>query len=630
MSLYSDPKWLEALVVYAEPLVSGRRVIVFGDASSGLAGHLVRAGARLVHVYDLDAARAGREAANQLRGVVVRALTPEAEFDVREGAFELALIPEFQEVRSIADLPAKVRRLVGQAGACIAATRSSAADAPEYYELYDAVSLQFASVQMLGLLPFGGLTFAELGESEGKGVSVDTQLLSDVPLPQRFIAIAGQRDTRLDAYTIVQTDAGNTGASVTMLEELRVKFDESSSRGTNFEREAVKLRDELNRVQSRAGDNHVRAERLNQDLRQLEEELEKQRARGFKLTREVEEERKLRQKAEVELGMSRGNPELQSGKARVAELEAALRELRDAAPASPGLDPSVLAASERAVAEVNARAEQLHAQLEQANHAVARSRSRIDDVERQLMGAAKALEEAEARAIQAEAQEQRLAVVAEQAVANAETYRRTLAEQGGGYEAELQRFEEVLRERAKQIQQLEHEVLRRERLVKELLSTLEELGASHASPDQVVALERQCTGLVREVDHQAQRAAQLEQHGNELKKSLLERQREQAQTLGEIDALHGKLDALALETARREGDLQASFWRVAELEGQLASKSAAQLDHADQIARARAEIQAHLVTIDELRRVQATVEGATAAVPSEESPLHPQPQPPLT
>ena len=500
MTVYSDPKWLEALVVVAEPLVAGRRVVVFGDAGNGLAGHLVRAGARLVHVYDCDGDRVAREAANQLRGVVVRTLTPDAEFDVREGAFELALIPEFQDVRAIADISAKVRRLVGPAGACIAATRSSAADAPEYYELYDAVSLQFAHVQMLGLLPFGGLTFAELGENESKGVSVDTQLLGEVPLPQRFIAIAAQRDTRLDAYTIVQTDTGSTGASAVMLEELRMKADESTSRGTTFEREATKLRDELGRVQARAGDNHVRAERLNQDLVQLEEALEKQRAFTSKLTRE----------------------------------------------------------------------------LEQANHAVARSRERIDDVERQLMGAASAIEETEGRALRAEAEEQRLQVVAERAEANALLYQRELLNQGGGYENELQRFEEVLRDRAKQIQQLEHEIVRRERIVKELLSTLEDLGASQASPDQLVALERQCAGLVREVDHQASRAAQLEQRLSDSGKALAERVRLLAEVQLEGESLRAKLDALALETARREGDLQASFWRVAELEGELATRHAAE------------------------------------------------------
>jgi hypothetical protein len=509
MSAHNDPKWLEAWVVVAEPLVAGRRVVVFGDAGSGLAAHLVRAGARLVHVYDRDGERAKREAAHQLRGVVVRTLSPDVEFDVREGAFELALIPEFQEVRAIADLTAKVRRLVGPAGACIAATHSSAADAPEYYELYDAVSLQFAHVQMLGLVRFGGLTFAELGETEGKGVSVDTQLLGEVPLPHRFIAVAAQRDTRLDPYTIVQTDSGGTGASAAVLEELRLKADESTRRGATLEREATKLRDELGRVQARAGDNDVRAERMTHDMRQLEEELDRQRARATQLS------------------------------------------------------------SER---ESNTVADELRTQLAEAKHAIARSRERIEDVERQLMGAASAIEETEGRAHRAEAEENRLLAVVAQAEAKAVACESALRHQGGGYESELQRFEEVLRDRAKQIQQLEQEVARRERMVKELLSTLEELGTSQASPEQLVALERQCAGLVREVDHQASRATDLEQRLGEEGRARADRARLLAETQVEVESLRAKLNTLALETARREGDLQASYWRVAELEGELAAK----------------------------------------------------------
>jgi predicted nucleic acid-binding Zn-ribbon protein len=43
----------------------------------------------------------------------------------------------------------------------------------------------------------------------------------------------------------------------------------------------------------------------------------------------------------------------------------------------------------------------------------------------------------------------------------------------------------------------------------------------------------------------------------------------------ENTALRQKLDALALELARREGDAQASGWTIAELEGRLAAASAA-------------------------------------------------------
>src|SRR5580704_8514005 len=50
------------LAVYAESLVAGARVAVFGDASIGLAARLSEQGAHSVHVWDPDSARARIEA----------------------------------------------------------------------------------------------------------------------------------------------------------------------------------------------------------------------------------------------------------------------------------------------------------------------------------------------------------------------------------------------------------------------------------------------------------------------------------------------------------------------------------------------------------------------------------------
>ena len=45
------------LSAYLEPLLRGRRVAILGDATIGLADELSQRGARLLHVYDPDAAR---------------------------------------------------------------------------------------------------------------------------------------------------------------------------------------------------------------------------------------------------------------------------------------------------------------------------------------------------------------------------------------------------------------------------------------------------------------------------------------------------------------------------------------------------------------------------------------------
>ena len=68
---------LDALVVYAEPLASGAHAIVIGDAESSIADRLLDLGARGVHVFDPDPARAANAARSAPRGVSVRALVGE-------------------------------------------------------------------------------------------------------------------------------------------------------------------------------------------------------------------------------------------------------------------------------------------------------------------------------------------------------------------------------------------------------------------------------------------------------------------------------------------------------------------------------------------------------------------------
>ncbi len=105
---------------------------------------------------------------------------------------------------------------------------------------------------------------------------------------------------------------------------------------------------------------------------------------------------------------------------------------------------------------------------------------------------------------------------------------------------ELVRLEEALRERSQAVRLLEGEVALRDRMVRDLVGVMDE--APPASP--VEAGARGDAGA-----HDA---------------------------LADANAhLRGRLDALALDLARREGAAQASAWRIEELERQLAQASAA-------------------------------------------------------
>ncbi len=209
------------LVVLAEALVSEKRVLVVGDASLGMHELLSELGARIVHVFNPDGARALAQPPPHARGTVLRGL-PEGDFEVRDGAFDLALVPDVSAVPDAAALLARLRRVVGNEGAVMCAARNADAQTDEpdaepalgYYELYDLVSLQFAHVRMIAAMPFVGMTLAELGQDEvDAAVRVDTQLAGERPPPTAFVALASQEDVAIDAYSVIELASRATEAA---------------------------------------------------------------------------------------------------------------------------------------------------------------------------------------------------------------------------------------------------------------------------------------------------------------------------------------------------------------------------------------------------------------------------------
>jgi chromosome segregation ATPase len=544
-----------ALCVYAEPLAARRRVVVVGDATLGLDARLVALGARTVHVFDPDGERARAHLAQAPRGVIVREL-PKGEIDVREGAFDLAIVPDLAMIEDRAGLLTRLRRLVGPEGAALVAARSAPpgdATGLDYYEMYDLVSLQFASVRMVAQVPFVGVTLAELGDlDEEPAVSVDTQLAGESGAPELFVAVASQREARLEPYAIVQlpresvvaapaaeeTRAGQAELAAAILRSdlLQAQLEEQRGLVTRLRAQAehapkvdeleamlheraTKLKD----AETRAGDHYVRAERLGHDVRRLEEELQRQRDRAARLTKELEDEKRVRTRAEVDLGMVRKNPELAAARERIALLEDGLRTAEEA---TAVLQARVIEA-EKAIAareaELRAFAEEIAPLREIA------SMPRIDP-ERAQAWLARA-EQAEARAALLEAQ---------------------VAELAEGHGAELAELEVVLRQRGGAIAALERELIRREGIVRELVAALEE-NREHGEPGEHGPSAQATQALAAEIDG-------LQGH---LRK-----------VVDENAELRAKLDALALEVARREGELQARTWRIAELEERVASLEA--------------------------------------------------------
>jgi hypothetical protein len=121
---------------------------------------------------------------------------------------------------------------------------------------------------------------------------------------------------------------------------------------------------------------------------------------------------------------------------------------------------------------------------------------------------------------------------------------RELAKAAEAHAQEVARFEEALRDRGRAVKDLEREVARQTKLVRELVATLEE------RPENGVEAPAVPAGLEPEVESAAP----------DVEKAASE----------ENARLREQLNRMALDIARREGEAQAAAWTVAELERRLA------------------------------------------------------------
>ena len=227
----------------------------------------------------------------------------------------------------------------------------------------------------------------------------------------------------------------------------------------------------------------------------------------------MEDEKKARTKAELELGMVRRSPDLVNARERVAYLE----EARSSADAAAAALQGRIVELEAAIALREEQLAILAAEIEAL---------RAEAAEMPALRA-RAAQQLEAFARRADAAEER-----------ANQLERELA-MGNAQAEELASLEAVLRERARAVHGLEQEVVRRERLVRELVAALEEAGG-HVRP----------AAAEEALDARAAARAEALAHENA---ELLRR-----------------IDALATLAARREGDVQSTAWRIAELEQQVA------------------------------------------------------------
>jgi len=231
---------------------------------------------------------------------------------------------------------------------------------------------------------------------------------------------------------------------------------------------------------------------------------------------------------------------LRAGGARAEERARvdALEEELDALRARLAEAERVARAAQRLDEALRERTSQV-AQLEGALVERSRELARLaDEVDR-------ARTEAETDRVGA-AQLEELAVRAERAERSLAAAEVELGRTAEAHALELARYEEALRERGQDVGRLQAELARRERMIRELVDALEEAQTGQtgeARTGQAYIGGQPPTSSADVLEHEAlaEQNAQLRQ----------------------------KLDALALDLARREGEAQASAWTIAELNQRL-------------------------------------------------------------
>jgi hypothetical protein len=344
-----------ALAAYSEDLVSGRRLVIFGNALSGLAETLVERGARLVHVYDENTARVGEAAARSTNASISFAPLTPGGIAARDGAFDVAFVEEVTEFADPVQLVTKLRRALSARGVGFVCTAnpdvssvfSTAAHLPQgraplsYYELYDLVSTQFDEVRMVGQTPFVGYALADFSPDSESEFSIDTGFVpGGAEEPERYVAVCSHFPVSLEPFCVVQMQAASllTDTAETIAEqappqapqpdaalaELRRELAVERSAKEKLEQllrdvnEELRRRDEwVHELESRAATADERADAAEGALERLNAKRAREEARPSKDAGQV---------AELTQQLNQRTQELRVQERRVQELELKLAE----------------------------------------------------------------------------------------------------------------------------------------------------------------------------------------------------------------------------------------------------------------------------------------------------------------
>lgn len=519
-----------ALLAYLSPLFAGRRIAVVGT-SSGDVAHRARAlGAHTVISFGGVA-----------EDIAVRALTPGA-IAAFHGKLDVIVVPDATAVPSLVAVLDEARRALGSDGILVVGAEPEDAPVPMevsgrsspvgFAQLHELCAARFGEVRMVGRGPFVGYTLATLDEA-AEGVALDTRLVDgDPPKPEAFIAVASDSAVALEALAVVQV-------APEVLHTLR-----AAARG-DLEAKVAERDQKLKDVEQASAERWVKLQRLEHGLKELEDEHRKARDKAVRLQKELEDERKLRQRIELDAQMTRRAPELPKGPDLQPELDRVKSSLAgtEARAASLAADLAAaqarVTAAEGALEESRSRVKALGAEVMNVEAALDAALKREGDLQRELD---------ETQATEAELREQLDELAARPEPAPVVIREPAPAVKSDGpTRAEYAALQAALEGERAARAQAEAEFQRAETLLAERATELQ----------RAEGLHRLAVEAARELSLTVQRGGLPAEELASLRAGLSEAHRARARAADERDALEAQLLAVA-------GEAQQLRWKLAE------------------------------------------------------------------
>ncbi len=600
----SRPSPSSVVAAYAQSFVEGRKVVVFGDCTSGLAEILVERGARLVHVYDTDVSRVAEATARSSSSEIAFAPLGQSGVAVRDGAFDVGIVENLAVAEDPAALMTRVRRALAARGVAfvscpnlevrptLLADAVNVESGPSYYELYDIVSREFDEVRMVGQTPFVGYALADFTPGVDEEFSIDTGFVQGgAEEPEWYLAVASHFPVSVEPFNVVQLpaaevleaiggeqdhDAQERVAQLTReLDELRQRVAKDEARellletkrelekrdawALELEGSAAAADERADDAEARADEAEARVEQAEGQAHTAESRAQKADARAQKAEAQVQAVEARAQKAEALAQAAEARAQKAEARAQKAEAGAAEAEARLEA-GEQRSESRVRAAEERAAPRVSEakppreptleaeRIRELEVRLKETQRRLAEAEARLADAAEEL----RAQEQPSGRERELAALEDKFGRTREK-LERAEQQRREEQDRAKALTHDLEAIERQLQDRGHVVVRLERELAETERLAAELLAERESERASAA-----------------EIDDTGTNGQQSAVSGSELAE------------------LQANLERLAQVDARRVADLTAAQWTVQELENRLADQQA---EARGDIERLRAELQ---------------------------------------